>query len=333
MVRRAGNLYGKIADPDNLRLAYLNARRGKMGRPAVRDYSLNLDMNLSGLRNGLLNLDLLRLGDYHYFMVFDPKPRMICAASFNERVLHHAVMNVCEPVFEKFAIYDSYACRKGKGGTRALKRAQYFCGKYSWYLKLDIRKYFDSIVHEVLLNKLGWQFREKQLLALFAKLLATYETLPGQGLPIGNLISQHFANFYLGSFDHWLKNGVRVRGYLRYMDDFLLFADNKAILRKWLDQLEVFLRCKLGLKVKSNIQLNRTVFGIPFLGYRVFSGHLRLKQESRRRFTEKFRLYEKLHDKGLWSEAELQKHVEPLLSFIRRAKTERFRKKILVAVY
>ncbi|MCK5679371.1 hypothetical protein KAI46_01000, partial [bacterium] len=96
MVRRAGNLYENIADPDNLRLAYLKARRGKSSRPALKEYSLNLDANLNSLRRSLLNFEPLTLGDYHYFMVYDPKPRMICAASFNERVLHHAVMNVCE---------------------------------------------------------------------------------------------------------------------------------------------------------------------------------------------------------------------------------------------
>lgn len=121
MVKRVGNLYDKIADPDNLRLAYLKARRGKLERVQVRDYSANLDRNLEKLCFSLLGTEALRLGDYHYFMVYDPKPRMICAASFNERVLHHAVMNVCEPVLERFANFDSYACRKGKGGDKALQ--------------------------------------------------------------------------------------------------------------------------------------------------------------------------------------------------------------------
>ena len=329
MVRRRGNLFAKVVDPDNLRLAYLKARRGKAERPAVRAYALELDVNLNILRRGLLNLESLKIGDYHYFMVYDPKPRMICAASFNERVLHHAVMNVCEPVFEKFAIYDSYACRQGKGGVRALERAQYFCGKYPWYIKLDIRKYFDSIVHEVLLKKLSRQFREKRLLDFFARLLATYETLPGQGLPIGNLISQHFANFYLGSFDHWVKGVIRVKGYLRYMDDFLLFGASRSILQEWLVELEIFLGCELGLRVKSNVQLNRTACGIPFLGYRVFAGYLRLNKLSRQRFVGKFKLYEKLYNKGILSEMELQKHIEPLFSFVRRAETKGLRNTVL----
>lgn len=329
MVRRAGNLYEKIADPDNLRSAYLKSRRGKAARPAVLDYALDLDNSLNNLRRGLLSSAQLELGDYRYFMVYDPKPRMICAASFNERVLHHAVMNVCEPAFESYAIFDSYACRKGKGGERAVKRAQYFCGKYPWYLKLDIRKYFDSISHQVLQKNLSRRFREKRLLDLFAEILATYETFPGKGLPIGNLISQHLANFYLGRLDHWLQEDVGVKGYLRYMDDFLIFSQDKQVLKGWWTLIETFLAAELGLRVKSNGQLNRTSCGIPFLGYRIFAQKLRLGSLSRRRFQYKFKLYEKFYEKGVWDETALQKHVEPLLAFVRKAETTGLRCRVL----
>ncbi len=332
MVRRVGALFEQIADPDNLRLAYLKARRGKMGKAEVKEYSVRLDENLEKLGKGLLGQAELSLGDYHYFMVFDPKPRMICAASFNERVLHHAVMNHCEPVFERFANFDSYACRKGKGGHKALLRTQFYCRKFPWYLKLDIRKYFDSIVHRVLQKKLERLFRERRLLSLFADILATYETRPGLGLPIGNLISQHLANFYLGFLDHWLKNELKVKGYVRYMDDFILFAESRSLLRECLEKIENFLDFELGLEIKKNIQLNRTVCGIPFLGYRVFAGKLRLKPAAKKRFMEKFRLYEKMYQSGCWSENELQSHIEALFAFVLKAQSEGLRKKVLVAV-
>ena len=331
MVRRTGNLYEKIADPDNLRLAYLKSRRGKSARPSVLSYALDLDNNLTQLRRGLLSLTPLRLGDYRYFMVYDPKPRMICAASFNERVLHHAVMNVCEPVFENYAIFDSYACRRGKGGERAIKRAQHYCRQYPWYLKLDIRKYFDSISHQILQKNLSRRFREKRLLNLFDEILATYETFPGKGLPIGNLISQHLANFYLGRLDHWLQEEVGVKGYLRYMDDFLIFSQDRLVLKGWWTLIETFLATELGLQVKSNGQLNRTICGIPFLGYRVFAQKLRLGSLSRLRFQYKFKLYEKFYEKGIWGEIELQKHVEPLLAFVRKAETAGLRRRVLEA--
>ncbi len=318
-MKRVGGLYQRIADPGNLRLAWLKARRGKRERPEVRRFAARLDAELGKLRRGLLGEEALELGRYRYFMVYDPKPRMICAAAFPERVLHHAIMNVCEPVFERYAIFDSYACRRGKGGLKALERAQRFCRRRSWYLKIDMRRYFDSIDHRILRELLARRFREQNLLGLFADLLATYETAPGRGLPIGNLVSQHLANFYLGLFDHWVKEEVRLRGYLRYMDDCLLFADRRDRLKSLLPRLREFLAERLGLALKDGFQLNRTACGIPFLGYRVFAGRLRLRPASLRRLRVKFAAYERLYQEGVWDERELQKHIEPLLAFAGRA--------------
>jgi len=128
--------------------------------------------------------------------------------------------------------------------------------------------------------------------------LATYETAPGRGLPIGNLISQHLANFYLGAFDHWLQEELRVAGYLRYMDDFLLFADEPSRLKEQLAHLEEFLAARLKLTLKDNVQLNRSARGIPFLGYRVYPGRLRLAPAARRRLAGKLKLNEKLFRAG-----------------------------------
>jgi hypothetical protein len=318
-VKRAGALYDAIAEPENLRRAWLAARRGKRQRAEVRRFAARLDIELERLRRGLLGEIPLELGRYRYFMVYDPKPRMICAAAFPERVLHHAVMNICEPVLEGYAIYDSYACRRGKGGLKAVERAQHFCRGFTWYLKIDMRKYFDSIDHRILLDLLARRFREKRLLRLFAELLQTYETAPGRGLPIGNLVSQHLANFYLGRFDHWLKEVERRRGYLRYMDDCLLFARERRELKELLPRLREFLAAELDLRIKDDYQLNRTANGIPFLGYRVFAGRLRLRPASLRRLRRKFRLYERLYRAGVWDERQLQEHAGALLAFARRA--------------
>lgn len=332
MARRVGGLFLLIAGSENLRLAYLKARRGKQTRPQVQAFAAKLDKNLTRLRRGLLGEVPLELGAYRYFMVYDPKPRRICAAAFSERVLHHAIMNVCEPVFEGFAVCDSYACRKNKGGDQALARAQKFCARYPWYLKLDIRKYFDSIDHRVLLHELARRFREQRLLGLFDAILATYETVPGRGLPIGNLISQHLANFYLGSFDHWLQENLKVAGYLRYMDDFLLFAETPSSLKNQLHRLRDFLTRRLKLELKDNVQLNRTTHGVPFLGYRVFAHRLRLTQVARRRFRQKFRLYEELFQSGNLSEEELQQRVTALLAVVRKADTVGLRRELLATV-
>lgn len=137
-----------------------------------------------------------RFGQYHFFTVYDPKRRTICAASFPERVVFHAMMRICHPVFDDFQIFDSYASRIGKGTYKALERAQQYAKRYQYFAKLDVCKYFDSIDHEVMLHQLCRLFKDSQLLIFFRDLLDSYETSEGRGLPIGNLTSQYFANDY-----------------------------------------------------------------------------------------------------------------------------------------
>ena len=209
-------------------------------------------------------------------------------------------MNVCEPILEAYAIYDTYACRKGKGNRKALSRAQHFARKFDWYLKLDIQKYFDTIDHNILLRLLSRKFKDQELLHLFEKLFDTYHIRSGRGMPIGNLISQHLANFYLGTFDHWIKEALRVQGFLRYMDDFILFGPDRAFLKTALKRVRAYLADELALSLNHNIQLNRCTRGIPFIGYRVFASHIRLSPRSRKRFVHKFRIYEKMWHDGRW---------------------------------
>ncbi len=327
-MRRVGNLYERIADPENLRLAFWKASRGKRDRAEVRQYASHLDENLARLREDLLR-EAVSVGAYRFFTIRDPKERVICAAPFPERVLHHAVMNVCEPVLERYAIPDSYACRKGKGLHAAIRRAQAFARRFPWYLKLDVARYFDSVDHEVLLGLLGTRFKDRRLLRLFRTFVGTYETTPGKGLPIGNLISQHCANLYLGPLDHWVKETLRVRGYVRYMDDFVLWGEDRATLRGHQVAIEAYLRSRLRLTLKADVQLNRSTRGLPFLGYRVFPGQVRLGPRARRRFARRLAGYEGRWERGDWSEEELQRHVEPLLAYVRFADTAGFRRAVV----
>ena len=327
-MKRAGNLYRRIPDYDNLCLAFWKAARGKHQRPDVVAFKNRFDENIQKLQNDLL-ARRPDVGDYRFFQVRDPKPRSICAASFPERVLHHAVMNVCEPVLEAHAVFDSYACRKGKGNRKALDRAQRFSRRFPWYLKLDIRKYFDSIDHADLMDGLARKFKDRDLLHLFRTLLETYYTAPGKGMPIGNLISQHLANFYLSGFDHWVKEDLKIRGYLRYMDDFILFGPDKPYLKAALTQVRVYLAEKLALELKDDIQLNRCAHGIPFIGYRVLPSHIRLSPRSKRRFISKFKEYESKWQSGEWSEADLVRHMEPLIDFTRAAHAGDFRRNVI----
>ncbi len=280
---------------------------------------------MANLRDQLLRKEP-DIGHYHFFVVRDPKTRSICAAAFPERVLHHAVMNICEPVLDSHAIFDSYACRKGKGNRKALAKAQKYARKFSWYLKLDIKKYFDSIDHEIVMRLVSRRFKDADLLSLFRKILATYRTVPGKGVPIGNLISQHLANFYLSGFDHWIKEERKIRGYVRYMDDFILFSEEKEVLGTELKALEHYLKENLDLNLKRNIQLNRTSLGVPFLGFRVFPNHRLLLPRGKIRFSRKLREYERKYCEGAWSARELVRHMEPLIDFTNAGDGHRFRR-------
>lgn len=263
-MKRTGFLYDKICDIENLKLAFWKASKGKRDCGEVIAFSNRLEDNLLKMRGQLLSHQP-DLGHYHFFTIREPKERLICASSFHERILHHAIINICEPVLERFAIFDSYACRKEKGNRRAIARCQEFARLHPWYLKLDIRQYFGSINHAMAASILSRLFKDSRLLGLFDQILASYNSgVRGVGLPIGNLVSQYLANLYLGTMDHWLKEERRVGGYLRYMDDFVLFATTRNLLSIELREIGTFLGDKLKLRLKDKIQLNRTNLGVPF---------------------------------------------------------------------
>ena len=327
-MKRVGNLYKVIAEPENLRLAFWKAAKGKRDRKEVMAFNHHLEENLRQIRSQLLSHEP-NIGHYRFFTVYDPKYREICAASFPERVLHHAVMNLCEPVLDRCAIFDSYACRQNKGNRKAIARAKDFAGKNAYYLQLDIHKYFDSIDHEILLSLLRRRFKDPDLMALFDKLLSTYHKDPGKGMPIGNLISQHLANFYLSTMDRRIKEDQRVRHYLRYMDDFLLFSAVRIRLKEELRRICAWLREHLKLELHSNIKLNRTSLGFTFLGFLIFPGTIRLSRRSKGRFARKLRRYEDNFKSGFWTQSRLIRHIEPLVDFTRIADAEGFRRKII----
>jgi hypothetical protein len=317
-MKRVGGLYRQIHTYENLCLAFRKAARGKQDRKEVIAFRGDFETQIRKLQ-GELRRHAPDIGHYRFFKVYDPKQRSICAASFAERVLHHAVMNLCEPLLESYAIHDTYACRKGKGNRKAILRAQHFARRHRWYLKLDIKKYFDSIDHGILLHLLARRIKDTDLLLLFEKLFDTYHTRPGKGMPIGNLVSQHMANFYLGGFDHWIKEERKINGYLRYMDDMLVFGRDRVLLNSELEKIRQYLYGKLDLRLKANTQLNRCRHGFAFLGYRVFPGRIMLSQRSKRRFLNKFKRYEQKWHDGQWSTDELVRHMEPLIEFTRAA--------------
>lgn len=270
-MKRVGKLLPQILEMDNLRLAFWKASKGKRYSEEVLAYQKNVEFNLRTLQQQIAT-GLVELGQYRYFKVFEPKERQICASAFSEQVLHHAMMNVCHEVFERHLVYDSYASRKGKGVHAALARAQVFAGQYSWYLKLDVRKFFDSVHHDVLKAQLARLFKDTRVLEIFGKIIDSYATSPGRGLPIGNLSSQYFANHFLSGLDHYIKEVLRMPAAVRYMDDIVLWHHDKTALKDARRAVARYVKTELQVELKPEV-LGASVRGLTFLGYRIFPHH------------------------------------------------------------
>lgn len=322
-MKRQGNLIEIIADWDNLYEAFRKASRGKKRNTEVREYAEKLDDNLRELRLQILTGNVC-VGEYHQFTIYEPKERIICAAKFGERVLHHAIINVCHDIFDGTLIDSTYATRRGKGLYAAVDKAVYAMTKYQFSLKLDVRKYYDSIDHEVLKLLLRRKFKDATLLRIFDQIIDSYTVTAGRGLPIGNLTSQYFANFYLSTADHYAKEVLRVPIYIRYMDDILMAADTKAFLRDVESELEKMVGEKLGLRFKPAVYKHSSI-GQNFLGYKVLPYRYELSGRSKRRFRTKLLLYNKRLEEEEWSEKDYNEHILPLLAFVTHAVSSKFR--------
>ena len=306
----------------NLRRSYLLARRGKRTRPDVVAFSNDLEENLLRIRQSILD-GTLGFGPYCAFKIYEPKERTIRVAPFVDRVAHHALMRICEPVFDAYQIDDSYACRKGKGTYAALERAKVHSLKQTWFLKLDMRKYFDSISHDRLKEFLRYRFKEMAILELFDRIIDSHcsDTFPDaelRGLPIGNLTSQFFANHFLAVADRYAKEQLGCRAYLRYMDDIVLWDHDRHRLIQNGMELSTF--CKgMGLFVKPWC-LNRSSKGIPLLGYVVYKGFLYLSTRAERRYRAKLKTAWLLLEEGVFEEESFAAHIVPLVAFRNHAR-------------
>jgi RNA-directed DNA polymerase len=323
-MKRTGNLTEKIATLDNLYLAFMKAQRGKQTKAEVREFAENLEANMTQMRQEILD-GTIAVGEYRYFKIRDPKERVISAAPFRERVLQHAIMNICHDCFDRTLIDTTYATRKGKGLYAALDKAVEAASHYKYLVKLDYRKHFDSIDHEVLKQRLRRMFKDKMLLALFDRIIDSYCVAPGKGLPIGNLTSQYFANLYLSDLDHKVKEQWKARVYVRYMDDILLAGNDRAELKRCVALMTDYSARHLLLTFKPPVY-RKSADGQVFLGYRVLPHHCKLSGRSKRRFRSKLLTYDRLLGEGRWSQSQYQEHMLPLLSFALHAESKPFRR-------
>ncbi len=326
-MKRVGNLIKKIADSENIALAFYKAAKGKWHKSEVMYFSENIEKKVNELQVLLLQGKLTQ-GRYCFFDIYDPKKRTIAVAPFEHRVAHHAIMNICDSYFDNKQIYHSYACRKGKGSAAAVDYVKNNICSSLWYLKLDVRKYFDSIPHEQLKCNLRNVFKDEQLLNLFNEIIDNYHlTSACRGIPIGNLTSQYFANHYLVKIDRLIKEELKVKFYVRYMDDMLLFNLTKVDALRFEKLIRDCLSSELSLALKIS-QINRVYGGIPFLGYRMYKHTIKLGNVARSRFLKRSNYYRKALEHNIMTEEDVAVRMRALLAFADRADIHALKKKI-----
>ena len=286
MTKRYGRLFEQIISRENLLLAYKRAAKHKHWRRAVKRVDADLDRHIGELSDALAS-GSYRTSPYKTKTVYEPKERLIYILPFYpDRIIHHAIMNVLEPILDGMMYANSYACRKGKGQHAGSRRCMQFVKRYSYCLQCDISKFYPSVDHAVLKALLAHKFKDTRLLALLGGIIDSGGE--GKNVPIGNYLSQWFGNFYLNELDRFVYERLNVRAYVRYCDDFCIFDDDKRRLKEIADEIERFLADRLKLRM-SKRRVYPTAQGVDFLGYRHFPRHILLRKRTAKRIRRNIR--------------------------------------------
>lgn len=322
-MKRIGNLYNAVCDLDNLHLAYRKARAGKAKTYGVKLFEKQLDSNIAEIQSELIDGTYVT-SEYSSFLIHDPKERLVYRLPFRDRVVHHAIMNILEPIWVSVFITNSYACIKGRGihgVMHHIKRDLKDEENTRYCLKLDIRKFYPSVNHDILKSIIRRKIKDAQLLSLLDGIIDS-----ASGVPIGNYLSQFLANLYLSYFDHWLKEDCRVRYYYRYADDIVILGPDKPYLHGLLIQINDYLSNRLDLQLKGNYQ----VFpvdkrGIDFVGYVFRHTHVKMRKTIKLRFCRKA---SKLGKKNISVKA-YKKAIAPWLGWAKHCNSKNLVKKIV----
>ncbi|HOX40304.1 MAG TPA: reverse transcriptase/maturase family protein [Candidatus Brocadiia bacterium] len=340
-------LFDRVCSFGNLHTAYRRARRGKRDKAEVIGFDFDQEKEIIRLESELSD-GSYRPGEYRSFYIYEPKRRVISAAPFRDRVVHHAICNVIEPIFEERFIFDSYACRKNKGSHKALDRYTRYSRQFSHVLKADIVQYFPSVDHDALMALLEKRITDRSLMDLMAMIVSggkdvfrdeyrmvyfpgddLFAALRPRGLPIGNLTSQFFANIYLDPLDHFVKEELRIPAYIRYCDDFVVFGNDRSSLEDVRNAIDGFLRdFRLVLHPRKSV-IFRVKDGVPFLGFLIFPDHRLLLHRSVTRAGRRLRETAEEYADGLISEEDVRQRVMAWLGHVSHGDTWKLRKKLL----
>lgn len=331
-MKRLGNVYDQIIAPENLCVAFNKAAKGRRSFGVVRRVEAKLDANIAKLHK-ILAEGKYKTGKYKSQIVFEPKQRTIHSLPFfPDRTVHHAILNVLGPFWDKLFIYDSYACREGKGQHAGSTRCMEFVRKYDYVLKCDVSKFYHSISHDVIKRIIRKKLKCKRTLTLLDEIIDSSgncpELKPGRGVPIGNLVSQWLGNLYLNELDIFVKHELRCRGYTRYCDDFVLFSNSKAELHEWARRIREFLTDVLQLRL-SKCEVFPSSHGVDYLGYRHFRRYILLRKSTAKRLRRRLEnVRRNLYSGDL---AHLTGQVASAAGWLKHANTYNFRLKVMLS--
>lgn len=343
-MKRLDGIWETMTSFENLLQAYRKARRGKRRRSGVAEFGLNLEREVLALHRSL-QAGTYQPGEYRLFTIYERKPRVIAAAPFRDRVVHHALMQMIEPPLDRTFISDSYACRKGKGVHAAVDRYQAWAQTYQYVLKMDIRQYFPSIDHELLKKKLRRRIKDPPVLHLLDRIIEGSPSGTAEagyfsgddlltplerrtGIPIGNLTSQFFANLYLDDLDHYIKQVLNVRAYLRYVDDMAVLDHDKARLADIRAAVcERLAADRLRLH-PNKAHVIRTTDGLNLLGYVVFPDRRRLRNDNGHRFARRVRRMAQVYRTGCLEWTKVRASIQSWIGHAQHADTDGLRRAI-----
>lgn len=350
-MKTINDLYPKIYDFENIYAAWEEARKGKRYRTDVLKFSNNLEENLINIQNHLI-YESYKMGKYHSFYVYEPKKRLVMSLPFPDRVVQWAIYRQLFPLLNKQFIFDSYACRKGKGTHSAADKLQYWLRQVDrkperyYYLKLDISKFFYRIDHEILLKILRRKISDKKLLNLLSLIINSEETnfglplwfepdmctpeerLSEIGIPIGNLTSQMFANLYLNELDQLLKHKFRIHYYIRYMDDVIILHKDKKHLGYLKEQIELFLNDELHLHLNNKTTIRPISMGIDFVGFRIWPTYRKLKKATSNKIKTKVKHLVSARNRNLITEESLERSIASYKGILKHFNSYGFRKSL-----
>ena len=302
--------------------AFNRASINKRNKKEVLEYLINLESNIIKLMNDIYSSNY-HLGEYKTFYIYEPKERVIRCLPFEDRIVHQwYVEEFLKPYYSKSFVYDTYACIEGKGTHKAIKRLQKFMKSVSndyYIIKFDIKKYFENIDKDILFNILKKKIKDKYLVDFTYKMI--YENNDFKGICIGNYTSQWFANIYLNELDHYVKEVLRIKCYLRYMDDFIVLVESKDKAKDIYNKVNIYINSKLHLELNKKSRYYSIKYGCDFCGYIIYKDYIKIRKRNKKKINKSIKVWNYLYKNNRFNYYKFISSYNSYISYLKYANT------------